>query len=104
MREFLPHDLHDLPESAPDAFDQILADEKNWLNATDIPRQVFKDRVAIFKIVGQSLLDHLVVAVIFAPPLKCPSPGVQFSDSRQVQDFDRSLSKRNDNVIVHFGL
>src|SRR4029077_447527 len=100
--KFFSNKIDDSAKSSAHAFDQILSDEENWLDGANISGTVLEQRVMIFKIVRQRLVDQLVITVIFAFVLKRAFPHFQVSDARKRQDPGRSSSERSDNVTAHF--
>ena len=63
-----------MPETAGKSFDQVLLDEKERLNATDVAGEIPQNQVLIFEIVRQRVFDDFIETMIFAAIAESVAP------------------------------
>ena len=63
-----------VPETAGKSFDQVLLDEKERLNATDVAGEIPQNQVLIFEIVRQRVFDDFIETMIFAAIAESVAP------------------------------
>ena len=63
-----------MPETAGKSFDQVLLDEKERLNATDVAGEIPQNQILVFEIVRQRVFDDFIETMIFAAIAESVAP------------------------------
>jgi hypothetical protein len=61
-------------DPAGNSFDQVLLDEKERLNATDVAGEIPQNQILVFEIVRQRVFDDFIEAMIFAAIAESVAP------------------------------
>ena len=63
-----------MSDPAANSFDQVLLDEKERLNATDVAGEIPQNQILVFEIVRQRVFDDFIEAMIFAAVAESVAP------------------------------
>ena len=63
-----------MSDPAGNSFDQVLLDEKERLNATDVAGEIPQNQILVFEIVRQRVFDDFIEAMIFAAIAESVAP------------------------------
>jgi hypothetical protein len=61
-------------DPAGNSFGQVLLDEKERLNATDVAGEIPQNQILVFEIVRQRVFDDFIEAMIFAAVAESVAP------------------------------